>query len=194
MAECGFEARFQFWWYHCPATLSQLYPLANVRFNIFVLFKNTVIMQKIKPFLWFDGRAEEAMNFYTSVFPHARVGNISRAADGRVFTCEFMLEDMSFIALNGGPMFTFTEAVSFFINCDTQEEVDRYWDRLSEGGARQRCGWLKDKFGLSWQVVPTTLGRLLSDKDAEKAGRVMQAMLKMDKIDIATLEAAYAGV
>lgn len=156
-------------------------------------------MQKITPFLWFDGRAEEAMNFYTSVFPNARIGEVSRYGEagpgpkGSVMSASFELEGQAFIALNGGPMFSFTPAISFFVNCQTQDEIDTYWARLSEGGQTQPCGWLQDKFGLSWQIVPTALGQMLQDKDRTKANRTMQAMLKMSKLDIAALKKAYDG-
>jgi len=142
---------------------------------------------KITPFLWFDGQVEEAVAFYTSVFKNARVSNVSR------MSATFELEGQRFMALNGGPQFKFTEAVSFFIECQTQDEVDYYWERLSNGGGEQMCGWVKDKFGLSWQVIPDVLGRLLSDPDRAKSQRAMQAMLKMKKIIIADLEAAAAG-
>jgi len=155
------------------------------------------IMQKITPFLWFDGKAEEAMNFYISIFKNSKVVSIMRYGDagpgpkGTVMSATFELEGQRFIALNGGPMFTFSQAISFFVNCETQEEVDKLWEKLSEGGEKQRCAWLKDKFGVSWQIVPTVLGELLQDKDPEKSKRVMQAMLQMDKIDIAGLKRAY---
>jgi predicted 3-demethylubiquinone-9 3-methyltransferase (glyoxalase superfamily) len=154
-------------------------------------------MQKITPFLWFDNNAEEAANFYVSVFKNSKVLNIARYGEvgpgpkGTVMTVEFELDGQEFVALNGGPQFKFTEAVSFVVNCDTQEEVDYYWERLSEGGEKSRCGWLRDKFGLGWQVTPTILGKLLADKDQEKANRVMQTMLKMDKLDIEPLQRAY---
>ena len=153
-------------------------------------------MQKITPFLWFDNNAEEAANFYVSVFKNSKVLNIARYGEvgpgpkGTVMTVEFELDGQEFVALNGGPQFKFTEAVSFVVNCDTQEEVDYYWERLSEGGEKSRCGWLRDKFGLGWQVTPTILGKLLADKDQEKAKRVMQTMLKMDKLDIEPLQRA----
>ena len=156
-------------------------------------------MQKITPFLWFDNNAEEAANFYVSVFKNSKVLNIARYGEvgpgpkGTVMTVEFELDGQEFVALNGGPQFKFTEAVSFVVNCDTQEEVDYYWERLSEGGEKSRCGWLRDKFGLGWQVTPTILGKLLADKDQEKANRVMQTMLKMDKLDIEPLQRAYEG-
>ena len=156
-------------------------------------------MQKITPFLWFDGRAEEAMNFYTSVFPNAKVGKVTRygkagpGPEGSVMSVTFELEGQEFYALNGGPMFSFTPAISFFVKCTTQDEVDTYWARLSEGGQTQPCGWLQDRFGLSWQIVPTLLGDMLGDKDAARAQRVMQAMMTMSKIDIAGLKKAYDG-
>lgn len=149
-------------------------------------------MQKITPFLWFDDKAEEAMNFYTSIFKNSRVTNVSRHG-GKVMSATFQLEGQEFMALNGGPHFKFTEAVSFFVKCGTQEEVDTFWDQLSAGGQTQQCGWLKDKYGLSWQIIPNALGEMLQDKDAGKAGRVMQAMLKMVKIDIKALQQAYDG-
>jgi len=154
-------------------------------------------MQKITPFLWFDGKAEEAMNFYTSIFRNAKVGNITRYGDagpgpkGSVMSATFELEGQEFFALNGGPQFKFTPAISFFVSCKTQEEVDRYWEALSAGGEKSQCGWLTDKFGLSWQIVPSVLGEMLSDKDAAKANRVMQAMLQMTKLDINGLKQAY---
>ncbi len=157
-------------------------------------------MQRITPFLWFDDKAEEAATFYTSVFKNSKIGKIARydeageKASGRptgsVMTVEFQLEGQEFVALNGGPMFKFTEAISFVVNCETQEEVDYYWEKLSAGGKEVQCGWLTDKYGLSWQIVPTVLGELLSDKDAAKAQRVMQAMLKMVKLDIKKLKQA----
>jgi len=151
-------------------------------------------MQKIIPFLWFDGKAEEAMNFYTSIFKNAKVGNISRySPGGPILTASFQLDGQEFIALNGGPMFSFTPAISFFVRCETQEEIDEMWEKLSEGGSKERCGWLKDKFGLSWQIIPPVLGELMGDKDPEKSKRVMEAMLKMDKIDIALLKQAHQG-
>jgi predicted 3-demethylubiquinone-9 3-methyltransferase (glyoxalase superfamily) len=154
-------------------------------------------MQKITPFLWFNDQAEEAMNFYTSIFKNSRIISVSRYGEGgpgpqgSVMTATFELDGQEFMALNGGPLFTFTEAISFFVNCETQAEVDELWGKLTEGGEESQCGWLKDKFGLSWQIVPSVLGELLNDPDAEKAGRVMNAMLKMKKIDIAGLRAAY---
>ncbi|MGH7847137.1 MAG: VOC family protein [Candidatus Binatia bacterium] len=154
-------------------------------------------MQKITPFLWFDGKAEEAMNFYVSIFKNSRVVSVTRYGDagpgpkGTVMTANFELNGQEFVALNGGPQFTFTEAISFVVNCETQQEVDELWEKLSKGGEKSRCGWLKDKYGLSWQVVPTVLVEMLQDKDAKKSNRVMQAMLQMDKIDIETLRRAY---
>ena len=156
-------------------------------------------MQKITPFLWFNGQAEEAMQFYTSVFPNARVGDVTRYGDagpgpkGSVMSCTFELEGQAFIALNGGPMFQFSPAISFFVDCATQSEVDTLWATLADGGRVQQCGWLQDRFGVSWQVVPTVLGRMLQDADRAKSKRVMEAMMKMVKLDIAALERAYAG-
>jgi len=154
-------------------------------------------MPNITPFLWFDGNAEEAMNFYVSVFPNSKIGSVTRYGDGgpgpkgKVMTATFQLDGQEFFALNGGPQYTFSPAISFFINCKTQQEVDDLWEKLSEGGEKQRCGWVKDRYGLSWQVIPTILGQLLRDKDPEKSKRVMQAMLQMDKIDIKRLQQAY---
>ena len=156
-------------------------------------------MQRITPFLWFDNNAEEAMNFYVSVFKNSKVLRVTRYGEagpgpaGTVMTAEFELDGQPFVGLNGGPHFKFTEAVSFTVKCETQEEVDHYWETLSEGGQKSRCGWLKDKFGLSWQVEPSILGDLMADEDPEKAKRVMEAMLKMDKIDIEPLKRAYDG-
>ena len=149
-------------------------------------------MQKITPFLWFDGKAEEAMNFYVSIFKNSKVVSVSRSgAEGRVTGATFQLDGQEFFALNGGPQFTFSPAISFFVNCETQEEVDELWEKLSEGGKKERCGWLKDKYGLSWQVIPSVLGKLLGDKDAQKSARVMKAMLQMEKLDIKGLQLAY---
>ena len=149
-------------------------------------------MHKITPFLWFENQAEEAMNFYVSIFKNSKVENVSRGPDGKAFTVSFKLEDQDFMALNAGPQFKFTEAISFFVSCKTQAEVDELWSKLTaDGGEESRCGWLKDKFGLSWQIIPTALGEMLGDKDPEKAGRVMQAMLQMNKIEIAGLKKAY---
>ena len=156
-------------------------------------------MQKITPFLWFDNNAEDAMNFYTSIFKKSKVLTVSRYGEagpgpaGAVMTAEFELEGQEFVALNGGPRFKFTEAISFVVNCETQEEVDYFWEKLSEGGEKSRCGWLKDKFGLWWQVVPVILAELMSDPDPEKSKRVMQSMLTMDKIEIEPLKRAHAG-
>jgi predicted 3-demethylubiquinone-9 3-methyltransferase (glyoxalase superfamily) len=147
-------------------------------------------MQTITPFLWFDGKADEAMKFYVSIFKNSKVTNVTPGPNGTVMSATFELDGQRFIALNGGPMFTFTPAVSFLVNCDTQGEVDELWEKLSEGGTKERCGWLKDKYGLSWQVVPAILGKLLQDKDAEKAKRVVAAMLQMDKLDIEQLSHA----
>jgi predicted 3-demethylubiquinone-9 3-methyltransferase (glyoxalase superfamily) len=161
----------------------------------------TKITQRITPFLWFDDQAEEAAKFYTSVFKNSKIGDIVRYDEeaakptGRppesVMVVDFQLDGQKFVALNGGPAFNFTEAISFVVNCDTQEEVDYYWSILSAGGEESRCGWLKDKFGLSWQIVPTLLTEMLKDRDAAKAKRVMHAMLQTDKIDIPTLKKAY---
>lgn len=157
-------------------------------------------MNKISPFLWFETQAEEAANFYVSVFPGSRIVSTSRYGDagpgpkGSVMTVEFELEGQTFIALNGGPQFRFNEAVSFSVDCDSQEEVDAYWDKLTaDGGEPGPCGWLKDKYGLSWQINPRILGQLLSDPDPAKAKRVMEAMLQMSKIEIPVLQRAAAG-
>ena len=153
-------------------------------------------IQKITPFLWFDHQAEEAAKFYTSIFPNSKIVKLARYGEGSpgpagsVMTVEFQLEGQSFVALNGGPHFKFSEAISFVVNCQTQDEVDNYWEKLSAGGAEVQCGWLKDKFGLSWQIVPTVLPELLSDPNPEKAQRVMKAMLKMKKLDITALKQA----
>jgi predicted 3-demethylubiquinone-9 3-methyltransferase (glyoxalase superfamily) len=156
-------------------------------------------MQKITPFLWFDGNAEEAMNFYVSIFKNSKVVSVTRYGEagpgpkGTVMSATFQLEGQDFYALNGGPQFQFTPAISLFVNCETQQEVDELWEKLSEGGRKDRCGWLQDRYGLSWQVIPTALGKLLRDKDPEKSNRVMKAMLQMDKIDIQRLKRAYDG-
>ncbi len=156
-------------------------------------------MQKITPFLWFDGQAEEAADFYTSVFKDARITDVARfgpegpGPEGSALTVSFELFGQKFVALNGGPEFAFTPAISFYVDCQSQEEVDYYWDRLLEGGQPDACGWLRDKFGVSWQIVPGILNELLQDPDQEKAGRVMAAMLKMVKLDISELKRAYAG-
>lgn len=154
-------------------------------------------MQKITPFLWFDNQAEEAANFYTSIFKNSKVVKVARYGEGgpgpagSAMTVMFQIEGQEYIGLNGGPHFKFTEAVSFSIACKNQQEVDEFWEKLSAGGEEGQCGWLKDKFGLSWQVNPTILGEMLSDPDPQKAKRVMAAMLKMKKIDIAALQQAY---
>jgi len=156
-------------------------------------------MQKITPFLWFDTQAEEAAKFYVSLFPKSKILKTARYGDagpgpkGSVMTVEFELAGQRMIALNGGPHFKFTEAISLSVDCKDQKEVDRYWTKLSQGGEQSMCGWLKDRYGLSWQINPSILGKLLSDKDAKKAKRVMEAMLKMKKIDIAALKAAAKG-
>jgi predicted 3-demethylubiquinone-9 3-methyltransferase (glyoxalase superfamily) len=154
-------------------------------------------MQKITPFLWFNNNAEEAANFYTSIFKNSKIGDISRCGDvgpgpkGTVLSITFELEGQKFMALNGGPHFTFTPAISLFVNCETQQEVDEFWEKLSEGGQKEKCGWLRDKFGLSWQIIPAALMKLMSDPDPKKANQVMKAMLEMDKIDVQRLEQAY---
>jgi len=161
-------------------------------------------MQKITPFLWFDTSAEEAVNFYVSIFKNSKVGKVTRYNEasakaagrprGSVMTAEFQLEGQNFVAINGGPHFKFTEAISFVVDCETQEEVDYFWVKLTaDGGQESQCAWLKDKYGLSWQIVPRILIQMLQDKDPQKAQRVMQAMLQMKKIDIATLRQAYEG-
>jgi predicted 3-demethylubiquinone-9 3-methyltransferase (glyoxalase superfamily) len=163
------------------------------------------VTQKITPCLWFDDQAQEAAEFYTAIFRNSRIGTIARYGEaghdvhgkpaGTVLTVAFELDGQTFTALNGGPMFKFNEAISFQVNCETQEEVDHYWDRLSKGGDEkaQQCGWLKDKYGVSWQIVPRVLPGLISDPDPKKSGRVMEAMLRMKKIDIDQLKRAYAG-
>jgi len=154
-------------------------------------------MQKITPFLWFDGNAEEAMNFYVSLFKNSKVGKVTRYGEagpgpkGSVMSATFQLEGQDFYALNGGPQVKFTPTISFFVNCEAQEEVDALWEKLSAGGRKDRCGWLQDRFGVSWQIIPSVLGKLLGDPDPEKSKRVMMAMLQMDKIDIKRLQDAY---
>jgi predicted 3-demethylubiquinone-9 3-methyltransferase (glyoxalase superfamily) len=155
--------------------------------------------QKINPFLWFDSNAEEAMEFYTSIFRNSKIVSVSRYGEagpgpkGTVMVGSFELEGQTFLALNGGPRYKFTEAISLVVNCETQQEIDYFWERLGAGGQEQACGWLKDKFGLSWQIVPTILGELMQDKDPQKSKRVMEAMLQMIKFDIAKLQAACDG-
>lgn len=154
-------------------------------------------MQKITTFLWYDDKAEEAVNFYVSLFKNSKITSVSRYGDagpgpkGSAMTVSFQLEGQEFTALNGGPHYTFTPAISLFVNCETQEEVDRLWEALSAGGRKDRCGWLQDKYGLSWQIIPTALMRLMSDPDPKKSARVMKAMLQMDKIDIGKLQQAH---
>jgi predicted 3-demethylubiquinone-9 3-methyltransferase (glyoxalase superfamily) len=154
-------------------------------------------MQKITPFLWFDNNAEEAMNFYVSVFKNAKITSLTRFGDagpgpkGTVMTGIFQIEGQKFYALNGGPNYSFTPAISLFVNCESQQEIDELWEKLSEGGKKDRCGWLTDKFGLSWQIVPSALGKLLHGSDSEKSNRVMKAMLKMNKLDIRQLQQAF---
>jgi predicted 3-demethylubiquinone-9 3-methyltransferase (glyoxalase superfamily) len=156
-------------------------------------------MQKFTPFLWFDNNAEEAMNYYVSIFKNSKVLNVTHYGDagpgpkGTVMTAEFELDGQKFVGLNGGPQFKFTWAISFVVNCETQEEVDYFWEKLSEGGEESRCGWVKDKFGLWWQVTPRILGELVGDKDPEKSKRVMEAMMQMGKIEIEPLKRAYEG-
>jgi predicted 3-demethylubiquinone-9 3-methyltransferase (glyoxalase superfamily) len=154
-------------------------------------------MQKITPFLWFDSQAEEAVNFYTSIFKNSKILNVARYGEvgpgpnGSVMTVGFKLDGQEFLALNGGPYFKFNEAISFVVNCETQEEVDEKWEKLSEGGEKVQCGWLKDKYGVSWQIVPSILGKMLTDPDPTRSQRVMKAMLQMKKIEIEGLKKAY---
>jgi len=154
-------------------------------------------MQKITPFLWFDGKAEQAAQFYVSIFKNSKMGTVNRYGEGgpgpkeTVMIATFQIDGQDFIALNGGPQFQFTPAISFVVNCETQEEIDHFWEKLSEGGRIQQCGWLQDKFGVSWQIVPTALGKLMSDPDAKKTGRVMSALMKMEKIEIKGLQQAF---
>ena len=156
-------------------------------------------MPTIKPFLWFDHQAEEAANFYVSIFPNSTIDSVNHYGDGMplpkgtVMTVAFRLDGQEFVALNGGPHFTFSPAVSFVVTCDTQEDLDHYWDRLLQGGEVQRCGWLKDKYGLSWQVVPAALPKLLQSGDPDRSQRVLSAIMQMDKLDIPTLQRAYNG-
>jgi predicted 3-demethylubiquinone-9 3-methyltransferase (glyoxalase superfamily) len=155
------------------------------------------IMPKITPYLWFDNNAEEAIQFYSSIFKNSKTVNVTRYGEGgplskgTLMSATFEVEGQQFMALNGGPHFKFNEAISFFVKCETQEEVDELWEKLSEGGEEGRCGWLKDKYGLSWQIIPSILGKLMQDEDAGKAKKVMEAMFKMDKIDIKALKQAY---
>jgi predicted 3-demethylubiquinone-9 3-methyltransferase (glyoxalase superfamily) len=161
------------------------------------------IMQKITPDLWFDNSAEEAAKFYTSIFKNSKIIDVARYGEagakvsgrpkGTVMTVIFEIEGQRFMALNGGPVFKFSPAISFLVNCETQEEVDDLWEKLSEGGEKEQCGWLKDKYGVSWQIVPNALGEMLQDKDAKKSERVMEAMLQMKKIDVEGLKKAYGG-
>jgi predicted 3-demethylubiquinone-9 3-methyltransferase (glyoxalase superfamily) len=158
-------------------------------------------MQKITPHLWFDQQAEEAARFYTSLFEDSRMGSVTRYGEaesaiagrpkGSVMTVTFELHGQQFVALNGGPLFKFSPAISFMVHCKTQEEVDRLWERLSEGGEQEQCGWLKDRYGVSWQIVPTALGEMLQDRDPERSQRVMRAMLQMKKLDVTALKQAY---
>jgi predicted 3-demethylubiquinone-9 3-methyltransferase (glyoxalase superfamily) len=162
--------------------------------------EQTTTAQKITPYLWFDDQAEEAARFYVSLFEDSKIDSVAKdevgvgGPKGRVMVVNFELAGQKFIALNGGPQFKFTEAISFLVNCETQEEVDRFWNKLTSGGGEEsQCGWLKDKFGLSWQIIPRALGEMLSDKDAAKAKRALEAMLQMKKIEIAGLKRAYDG-
>ena len=156
-------------------------------------------MQKIRPFLWFDDNAEDAVKFYTAVFKNSKIGDVRRYGDagpgpkGSVMSATFQIEGQEFMALNGGPHFKFTPAISFFVNCETQAEVDELWEKLLAGGETMQCGWLKDKFGVCWQIIPKALGELLGDKDPQKSQRVMKAMMKMIKIDVVELRRAYEG-
>jgi len=156
-------------------------------------------MKGITPFLWFESQAEEAAQFYVSIFPRSRITHTSRYGEagpgpkGTVMTVSFELDGQEFVALNGGPQFSFTQAISFVVNCETQAEVDAFWDKLSAGGKQVQCGWLTDRYGVPWQIVPTALGRLLGDKDPQRSRRVMSAMMQMKKLDIGKLERAYAG-
>jgi predicted 3-demethylubiquinone-9 3-methyltransferase (glyoxalase superfamily) len=151
-------------------------------------------MQKVTPFLWFDDQAEEAMHFYVSIFKNSKVLSVSPGPGGKAMSVTFQLDGQHFIGLNAGPMYSFNEAVSFFVNCDSQQEVDDFWNKLTAGGGKPgRCGWLKDKFGLSWQIIPSAMSKLMGDKDRQKTGRVVQAMRQMDKIDIKRLQQAYDG-
>jgi predicted 3-demethylubiquinone-9 3-methyltransferase (glyoxalase superfamily) len=158
-------------------------------------------MQKITPCLWFDSQAEEAANFYVSIFRNSKIGSITRYGEagakvsgrpkGTVMTVTYEIEGQEFVALNGGPVFAFSPAISFIVNCETQEEVDRLWEKLSEGGQMEQCGWLTDRYGVSWQIVPAVLGEMLKDKDPEKSEKVMEALLQMGKVDIGALKQAY---
>ncbi len=156
-------------------------------------------MQKIRPFLWFDSNAEEAMNFYTSIFKNSKIGKVRRYGEGgpgpkgSVMTATFQIEGLEFMALNGGPHYKITPAISLFVDCETQKEVDELWEKLSAGGETLQCGWLTDKFGVTWQIIPKALGELLGDKDPQKSQRVMKAMLGMIKIDVEGLKRAYEG-
>lgn len=150
-------------------------------------------MKKITPFLWFDNNAEEAVNFYVSIFNNSSITKIGRLANGAVISATFVLDGQEFIALNGGPHFKFTEAISFFVDCVDQKEVDELWEKLSEGGEKGKCGWLKDKYGISWQIIPSILGDLIGDADPVKSHRAMEAMLQMEKINIAALKKAHEG-
>jgi predicted 3-demethylubiquinone-9 3-methyltransferase (glyoxalase superfamily) len=170
------------------------------KFTLYRNAKERNAMQGITPFLWFDGNAEEAAKFYVSIFKNSKIGTVNRYGDhgpgpkGTVMIATFQLDGQNFIALNGGPQFKLTPAISFVVNCETQEEVDHFWEKLSLGGTKQQCGWLQDKFGVSWQIVPTALGKLMSDPDPQKTSRVMGALMKMNKIEIKALQQAYENV
>ena len=192
---------FDFGKYHgYPASLTNGVTPFYVIHDIAVM--NKTVIQKIVPHFWFDNNAEEAAKFYTSIFKNSKIvdivnygkadAEVSGRAQGTVMAVTFELEGQRFMALNGGPVFKFSPAISFFVHCDTQKEVDELWEKLSEGGELEQCGWLKDKFGVSWQIVPNVLGKMLQDKDAKKSDRVMKAILQMKKIDIAGLKKAYA--
>ena len=179
--------------------LSDIHPAIYNRCQYFCDLTKLNFMQKITPCLWFDGKVEEAVKFYTSVFKDSKAKKMSYYGEagpgkkGTAMTATFQLNGQDFMILNGGPMFKFNESISFVIDCKTQKEVDYYWDKLSAGGYKDRCGWVKDKYGVSWQIVPGILGELLADKDPAKTKKVMQAMLQMDKLDIKALKKAYAG-
>jgi predicted 3-demethylubiquinone-9 3-methyltransferase (glyoxalase superfamily) len=171
--------------------------ILNTRQGEHTMANKETHLQKITPYLWFDENAEEAVNFYISIFKNSKIESVTRYGEagpgpkGSVMIVAFQLEDQAFVALNGGPQFTFSPAISFFVNCGTQQEVDELWEKLTAGGEEVACGWLKDRYGVSWQIVPTVLIEMMQDKDPEKAQRVTKAMLQMKKIDIKTLQAAY---
>jgi predicted 3-demethylubiquinone-9 3-methyltransferase (glyoxalase superfamily) len=177
-------------------SVRRLFRQTGCNFATIESFIKEILVQKITPFLWYDGNAEEAVNFYVSIFKNSKVVSMARYGEagpgpkGSVMTAAFQLDGQDFVALNGGPQFKFTPAISFVVNCESQQEVDDLWEKLAAGGRKDRCGWLQDKFGVSWQIIPTMLSKLLQDKDPEKSKRVMQAMLQMDKIDIGKLRQA----